>query len=155
MDYMVELTKTITLPGKTFKAWKKGEYGFSILVTLILPPGSEGIKREVIIRLILKQNGLVGQHTILRFKTKSEVTLITMGVSPDLAASLINLGGSASMGARMVKVHQKKDELEDKKVKDEVVEEIKDEVDEETKNEAKVEETELEDYEDGVDDLGK
>ena len=59
MDYMVELTKTITLPGKTFKAWKKGEYGFSILVTLILPPGSKAIKREVIVPLILKQNGLV------------------------------------------------------------------------------------------------
>ena len=44
MDYMVEVTKTITLSGKTFKAWEKGEYGFSISVTLILPPGSEAIK---------------------------------------------------------------------------------------------------------------
>ena len=116
MDYMVEVTKTITLSGKTFKAWKKGEYGFSILVTLILPPGSEAIKREVIVPLILKQNGLVGQHTTPRFKTKSEVTLITMGVSPDLAASLRNLGSFASMGARTVKVHLKRDKSEDGEV---------------------------------------
>ena len=56
------------------------------------------------------------QNTTLRFKTKSEVTLITMGVSPDLAASLRNLGSFASMGARTVKVHLKRDKSEDGEV---------------------------------------
>ena len=113
MDYMVELAKTITLPGKTFKGWKKGEYGLSILVTLILPPGSDAIKREIVVPLILKQNSLVGQHTTPRFKTKSDVTLVTMGVSPDLAAGLRNLRGFGGMGARDVKVQLQKDEPED------------------------------------------
>ena len=121
---MVELAKTITLPGKTFRAWKKGEYGFSTLVTLILPPGSETIKREIVVPLVLKQNGLSGQHTQPRFKirtsTKDEAksaTLVTMGVSPDLASGLRALGGYASMGARTVRVNLKRE------VPEEVVEE--------------------------------
>ena len=37
-DFLMELTKTIKWPGKTFCTWKKGEYGFSTLVTVVLPP---------------------------------------------------------------------------------------------------------------------
>jgi hypothetical protein len=111
MEFMIEMNKSITKPGKVFRAWKKGEYGFSCLVTLILPPGSDAIKREVIVPLVLKQNGLVGagQHTTPRFKERSkEVTIITMGVSLDLAPGLRNLGGFAAMGVHTVKVHLKK-----------------------------------------------
>ena len=69
------------------------------------------IKQEVIIPLILKQIVLNGLLTTPQFKLKSkEVTMITMGVSSELDTTLRALGGFASMGARIVKVHLKSEE---------------------------------------------
>ena len=69
--FLLELTKTIKWPGKTFRAWRQGDYGFSTLVTVVLPPDAlEIFKQDEVIPLILQQNGLSSAHSVPRFKTK-------------------------------------------------------------------------------------
>ena len=87
---------------------KLGKKRNMVSLTLVLPPGSEALKREIIVPLILKQNSLAGLHTTPKFKTRTkEVEVITMGVNPELAKGFRSLGGFASCGARTVKVHMK------------------------------------------------
>merc|ERR1712110_485251 len=38
VDFMTELAKVIEWPGKVYRAWKQGEYGYTTLVTMVLPP---------------------------------------------------------------------------------------------------------------------
>ena len=131
VEYMVKLASEIKVLGKTFKAWRKGEYGFSTLVTLVLPPGAEKIKKENLVPLILKQNGLAGtgKHTVPKFKTKvsrdkakAPLNMVTMGVAPELAMAFRALGGFASMGARTVKITVSKEEDDDAEAAPKVVE---------------------------------
>ena len=83
---MVQLTDNIKWPGKTFRAWKQGQYGYSTLVTMVLPPGALDVfKQEDVVPLVLKQNGLEGSHSVPRFRTKDNgVTIVTMGIIPSL-----------------------------------------------------------------------
>ena len=103
VDYMVKLATEIKILGKTFKAWRKGEYGFLTLVTLVLPPGAEKIKKENLVPLILKQNGIAGtgKHTMPKFKrkvsrdkAKAPMNMVTMVVAPDLAVAFRGLEDS-------------------------------------------------------------
>ena len=52
MQFMIALAKTISFPGKEFRAWKKGQYGYSTLVTMNLPSGWNSFIKEDIIPLI-------------------------------------------------------------------------------------------------------
>ena len=92
---MVELTSNIKWPGRTFRAWKQGQYGYSTLVTMVLPPGAWDVfKQEDVVPLVLKQNGLEGSHSVPRFRTKDKgVTLVTMGIAPSLVNAIRALGG--------------------------------------------------------------
>ena len=112
--FLRELTKTIKWPGKTFRAWGQGEYGYSTLVTVVLPPDVLDIfKEEEVIPLILQQNGLTGGHSNPRFKTKPKsVTLVTMGVAPEMIPLIRALGGKGSCGACPVKINVKKEDSE-------------------------------------------
>ena len=99
-----------------FRAWRQGEYGFSTLVTVVLPPDTlEIFKQEEVIPLILQQNGLTGAHSVPRFKTKPKgVTLVTMGVAPEMIPLIRALGGKGSCGACPVKINVKKEEDSEK-----------------------------------------
>ena len=113
---MVELAKTITYQGKTFRAWKKGQFGYSTLVTIAIPQGSKSFVKENIVPIVMKQNGLVWKHTSPRFEpTSTGVVMLKMGISPDLVTGLQKLGGYAAMGARTVKFNLKKNIFEVKK----------------------------------------
>ena len=113
-DFLRELTKTIKWPGKTFRAWGQGEYGYSTLVTVVLPPDVLDIfKESEVVPLILQQNGLTGGHSNPRFKTKPKsVTLVTMGVAPEMIPLIRALGGKGSCGACPVKINVKKEAKE-------------------------------------------
>ena len=119
-EFLLELTKTIKWPGATFRAWRQGEYGYSTLVTMVLPPDTLDIfKQEEVIPLILQQNGLTGAHSAPRFKTKPKgVTLITMGVAPEMIPLIRALGGKGSCGACPVKINVKKEEDSEKAAKE-------------------------------------
>ena len=112
--FLRELTKTIKWPGKTFRAWGQGEYGYSTLVTMVLPPDVLDIfKESEVVPLILQQNGLTGGHSNPRFKTKPKsVTLVTMGVAPEMIPLIRALGGKGSCGACPVKINVKKEAKE-------------------------------------------
>ena len=112
--FLRELTKTIKWPGKTFRAWGQGEYGYSTLVTMVLPPDVLDIFKEAeVVPLILQQNGLTGSHSNPRFKTKPKsVTLVTMGVAPEMIPLIRALGGKGSCGACPVKINVKKEAKE-------------------------------------------
>ena len=110
MQFMIALAKTISFPGKEFRAWKKGQYGYSTLVTMNLPSGwNSFIKKEDIIPLIIKQNGLKGKHSMPKFKDGpskgglKEGIQLTMFISPELETGLKALGGCAAMAALSVK----------------------------------------------------
>ena len=109
---MVELTNNLKWPGKTFRAWKQGQYGYSTLVTMVLPPGALDVfKQDDIVPLVLKQNGLEGSHSVPRFKTKDKgVTIVTMGIAPSLVNGIRSLGGRGGMGAMAIKINIKKPE---------------------------------------------
>ena len=109
---MVELTNKINWPGKVFRAWRQGQYGYSTLVTMVLPPGCLDIfKKEDIVPLVLRQNGLEGSHSTPRFKSKDKgVTLVTFGISPQLVPGIRNLGGRCGMGMMALKINIKKEE---------------------------------------------
>ena len=89
-----------------------GEYGFSTLATVVLPPETlEIFKQEEVIPLILEQNGLSGAHSVPRFKTKPKgVSLVTMGVAPEMIPLIRALGGKGSCGAIPIKINVKKEE---------------------------------------------
>ena len=108
-DFLIGLTKTIHWPGKTFRAWKQGEYGFSTLVTIVLPPDTlEIFKQEEVIALILEQNCLSGAHSVPSFKTRDKgVSLVTMGVAPEMVPLIRALGGRGSCGATPIKINVK------------------------------------------------
>ena len=40
VEIMIQLAKNIRGLGKVIRAWKQGEYGFTTLFTLVLPPGT-------------------------------------------------------------------------------------------------------------------
>ena len=109
---MVELTSKINWPGKVFRAWRQGQYGYSTLVTMVLPPGCLDIfKKEDIVPLVLRQNGLEGSHSTPRFKSKDKgVTLVTFGIAPQLVPGIRNLGGRCGMGMMALKINVKKEE---------------------------------------------
>ena len=93
-NFMIDLTKEIKWPGKVFRAWKQGQYGFSTLMTMVLPPGSlDTFTKDDIVPLVLKQNGVEGPHSAPRFKAKPKgITIVTMGISPELAVGIRALG---------------------------------------------------------------
>ena len=95
---------------------KQGEYGFSTLVTVVLPPETlETFKQEEVIPLILEQNGLSDAHSVPRFKTKPKgVSLVTMGVAPEMVPLIRALGGKGSCRACPIKINVKKEEDVDK-----------------------------------------
>ena len=105
MQFMIALAKTISFPGKEFRAWKKGQYGYSTLVTMNLPSGWNSFIKEDIIPLIIKQNGLKGKHSMPKFKDGSSKggIQLTMFISPELETGLRALGGCAAMAALSVK----------------------------------------------------
>ena len=93
----------------------QGEYGFSTLVTIVLPPESECFPKEDLVPLILKQNGLEGQHSVPRFKDKPKgVQILTMGVAPEMVEPIRALGGRGVLGMMAVKINVKKDDEKDK-----------------------------------------
>ena len=97
-DFLTNHTKAMKWPVKKFRAWKQGEYGFSTLATVVLPPETlEIFKQEEVIPLILEQNGLTGAHSVPRFKTKPKgVSLVTMGMAPEMIPLIRALGGKAA-----------------------------------------------------------
>ena len=86
-------------------------------MTVVLPPDTLEIFKEAeVIPLILQQNGLTGGHSNPRFKTKPKgVTLVTMGVAPEMIPLIRALGGKGSCGACPVKINVKKEEDSKKK----------------------------------------
>ena len=97
---------------------------------MVLPPDAlEIFKQDEVIPLILQQNGLSGAHSVPRFKTKPEgVTLVTMGVAPEMIQLIRALGGKGSCGACPVKINVKKEEDTEKAEKaEETVAETTDE----------------------------
>ena len=86
-----------------------------------LPPGAlEVFKQDDVVPLVLKQNGLEGLPSVPRFKTKDKgVTIVTMGIAPNLVNGIRALGGSGGMGAMAIKINVKKPEEE--KVAEETV----------------------------------
>ena len=77
-----------------FRAWKQGEYGFSTLVTLVLPPGAlDMFPKDDIVPLLLKQNGLEGAHSTPHFRSKDKgVSIVAMGIAPQLVNGIRALG---------------------------------------------------------------
>ena len=86
----------------------------------MLPPDTLEIFKEAeVIPLILQQNGLTGGHSSPRFKTKPKgVTLVTMGVAPEMIPLIRALGGKGSCGACPVKINVKKEEDSEKAAKE-------------------------------------
>ena len=77
-----------------------------------MPPDAlEIFKQEEVIPLILEQNGLSGGNSVPRFKTKPKgVSLVTMGVAPEMVPLIRALGGKGSCGACPIKINVKKEE---------------------------------------------
>ena len=107
LEFMIELTKHTTWVGKTYRAWKQGEYGYSTLLTMVLPPESlDIIKKDDVVSSFLKQNALEGKHSVPRFNTKPKgVNIITTGVAPEMVVAIRALRGRAPMGAIMIKMN--------------------------------------------------
>ena len=104
VEFMINLAKDITFSGKSFRAWKKGQFGYSALVTMVLPLGWEVFKKEDTMQLIMVQNGLKGKFCVLKFENTLNGGLqIIMGISQELETGLRALEGHVAIAALSAK----------------------------------------------------
>ena len=81
---------------------------------MVLPPGALDVfKKDNVVPLVLRQNGMDGSHSVPRFRTKDKgVTIVTMGIAPSLVKGIRALGGRGGMGAMAIKINVRKPEEE-------------------------------------------
>ena len=69
--------------------------------------------KDDIVPLLLKQNGLEGAHSTPHFRSKDKgVSIVVMGIAPQLVNGIRALGGRAGLGAMSVKINVKKESEE-------------------------------------------
>ena len=60
VDYIKQCILGMTINGKKFRAWSRGEFGFSTLVTVVVSRYLGTTDAEYLVKLFLKQNKLEG-----------------------------------------------------------------------------------------------
>ena len=95
--------------GKTFKAWRRNEFGFPYLITVFLPAGTRVIKEETILPMLVKQNGLeVEDLSNARFKVMEKhknCRLLTFAANEKIVEKIKKLGEVAYLGLTKVKCY--------------------------------------------------
>jgi hypothetical protein len=102
VDIVKETVSKIKLEDASFRAWSRGEFGLTNLVTMYIPKSFEGVGNKQLMKVILLQNELRGKYSSVKVEKSGTGRTIRFGADRDLFTDLCKTEGCMCLGLGQV-----------------------------------------------------
>jgi hypothetical protein len=102
VEIVKETVSNVKLEGVSFRAWSRGEFGLTNLVTMYIPKSFEGVGNKQLMKVILLQNELRGKYSSVKVEKSGTGRILRFGADRDLFTDLCKTEGCVCLGLGQV-----------------------------------------------------